>query len=223
MEIKKVALVIFDIGGYTEFIRYHKDSLAHAHEVISQLLESIVEHAEYPLILNKFEGDAALLYAEIGDDEKRAVGDIYRQVSDLFPAFKAKSLKLSNERSMCPCGACQNIRELRLKAIVHKGEAAFRKIRQFDEMAGQDVILVHRLLKNSVNANEYILVTEAFYSRLDDHLASRGQALVERYDHLGEIKLKAFHPSGDRLVSPGELSAENWWRRFLARFRPQAR
>jgi hypothetical protein len=27
MEIKKVALVIFDIGGYTEFIRLHKDSL----------------------------------------------------------------------------------------------------------------------------------------------------------------------------------------------------
>lgn len=223
MEIKKVALVIFDIGGYTEFIRYHKDSLAHAHEVISQLLESIVEHAEYPLILNKFEGDAALLYAEIGDDERRAVGDIYRQVSDLFPAFKAKALELSNERSMCPCGACQNIRELLLKAIVHRGEAAFRKIRQFDEMAGQDVILVHRLLKNSVNANEYILVTEAFYSLLDDNLASRGQALVERYDHLGEIKLKAFPPSGDQLIFRGETSAENWWRRLLARFGPQAR
>ena len=43
MELKRVALVIFDISGYTDFIRQNKETLAHAHEAVSQLLESIVE------------------------------------------------------------------------------------------------------------------------------------------------------------------------------------
>lgn len=213
MEIKKVALVIFDIGGYTEFIKSHKDTLAHAHEIISQLLENIVENAEFPLILNKFEGDAALLYADIGDDEKRAVRDIARQIFDLFPTFKQKALELSTERALCPCGACQSIRDLRLKAIVHKGEAAFRKIRQFDEMAGEDVIILHRLLKNSVRASEYVLMTKPFFALADDQWVSNGHSLTERYDHLGTIELKVFYPSAER-AKLQDVSAKNWWRRL---------
>ncbi len=45
MEIKRVALVIFDISGYTEFIRQNKETLGHAHKVVSQLLEHVVEGA----------------------------------------------------------------------------------------------------------------------------------------------------------------------------------
>lgn len=214
MEIKKVALVIFDIGGYTEFIRFHKDSLAHAHEVISQLLDNIVERAEYPLVLNKFEGDAAFLYAEIGNSAVDAVRDVARQIFELFPAFKAKAAELASERAVCPCGACQNIRNLRLKAIAHSGEAAFRKIRQFDEMAGEDVIVVHRLLKNNVQASEYVLMTEAFFSRLGDQSDKPWQPMTESYDHLGTINLRAFPLSNDRAAPESKAPATSWWRRL---------
>jgi hypothetical protein len=195
MDVKKVALVIFDIGGYTEFIKFNKDSLAHAHEVISQLLESIADGASHPLVLNKFEGDAALLYAVIDGDESAAALDISRQVFGLFPLFKEKALELSNNRSACPCDACQNIRNLRLKAVVHKGEAAFRKIRQFEEIAGEDVIIVHRLLKNNVEIGQYVLMTEPFFSRLDASVQSQGKPLVEQYDHIGTVTLKVFDPA----------------------------
>ncbi len=193
MELKKVALVIFDIGGYTEFIRYHKDTLVHAHEVISQLLETIVENADHPLILNKFEGDAALLYAEVKGTDAAAVRDVSRQVFALFPAFKAKALELSQMRSVCPCGACQNIRELRLKAVLHLGTAAFRKIRQFEEMAGEDVIVIHRLLKNSVKSPEYVLATSAFFTGMEETATARSVPHTEHYEHLGSLDLRLFN------------------------------
>ena len=91
MDVRKVALVIFDIGGYTEFIKLNRDSLAHAHEVISQLLEALADQATHPLILNKFEGDAAFLYANIAGDEAVAARDVSRQVLGLFPGFRAKA------------------------------------------------------------------------------------------------------------------------------------
>ena len=44
---------------------------------------------------------------------------------------------------------------------MHSGEALFCKISHFNRLQGVDVITVHRLLKNSVDADEYILMTES--------------------------------------------------------------
>ena len=38
-----------------------------------------------------------------------------------------------------------------------------RKVRQFESPAGESVILAHRLLKNSIKASEYVLLTDDFY------------------------------------------------------------
>lgn len=39
----------------------------------------------------------------------------------------------------------------------------FKHIRGFEEQAGPDVILAHRLLKNTVQTLDYVLLTEAFW------------------------------------------------------------
>lgn len=195
MEIKRVALVIFDISGYTDFIRRNKETLGHAHEVVSQLLEHVVEGADFPMVLNKFEGDAAFLYADAHGDEARAASDVARQVFAVFPAFRAKVSELTGARDACPCGACQNIRNLRLKAIAHIGEAAFRKIRQFEELAEEDVILVHRLLKNSVPSNEYVLMTEGFPSAAEVPAGWSARRIVERTSDVGVVGLHVFTPA----------------------------
>lgn len=192
MDIRHVALVIFDIGGYTDFIRYNRETLGHAHEAISQLLETIADAASHPLALNKFEGDAALMYAESQGDDRALATDVCRQIDALFPAFREKALSLSQQRSACPCGACQNIRDLRLKAIVHLGDAAFRTIRRFEEIAGEDVIVVHRLLKNGVDKREYVLATEAFAAAMEPARRDRGQPHWESYDVIGRLALRVF-------------------------------
>lgn len=189
---KQVALVIFDIGGYTEFIKYNRATLTHAHEVISQLLEGVVDKAEFPLTLNKFEGDAALLYADVGAAPRAGVRDVSQQVFALFPKFKSKVSELSTARSACPCGACRNIGNLRLKAILHLGRAAFRQIRQFEEMGGEDVILLHRLLKNRVARKEYILSSRAFADLMEESITDQATEIAEEYEHIGKVDLVLF-------------------------------
>lgn len=192
MDIRRIALVIFDIGGYTDFIRYNRETLGHAHEAISQLLETIADTAAHPLVLNKFEGDAALMYAESRGDDPALVADVCRQIDALFPAFHAKVDALSLQRSACPCGACQNLRGLRLKAIAHLGEAAFRTIRRFEEIAGEDVIVVHRLLKNRVDHREYLLATEPFVAAMEPQRREMGLPHSETYDVIGRLALRVF-------------------------------
>jgi hypothetical protein len=76
-------------------------------------------------------------------------------------AFKAKADELVFVQA-CGCDPCLQSKNLRLKIVAHKGEFTVQKIRRFEELAGEDVILVHRLLKNDLNSDEYWLVTADF-------------------------------------------------------------
>ena len=68
-------LVIVDVSGYTNFIRHRAVSLIHAEAIITELLESVLDRASHPLIVNKLEGDAAsLLYSAGGRRPRRRGG-----------------------------------------------------------------------------------------------------------------------------------------------------
>jgi len=192
MELKHIAIVLADIGGYTRFIRLHKSTLLHAEEIISQLLETIVAHASFPLTLNKLEGDAVLMYAEMDDTERAAACDVALQVAAFFSAFHRKAKELSGSRANCPCDACQHILDLRLKAVLHHGVVAIRKIRQFEELTGEDVILAHRLLKNSVTKPEYILMSASFHRLAGDLPGYQREKGEETYEDLGRIDSVVF-------------------------------
>ena len=64
---------------------------------------------------------------------------------------------------ICTCDGCTQIQQLTLKFVAHAGEVAVHKVRRYTELAGVDVILVHRLLKNTVQAPEYVLFSEELY------------------------------------------------------------
>ena len=65
--------------------------------------------------------------------------------------------------NLCPCDACEQANNLKLKFVAHVGEVAIQTIRDRRKLVGIDVILVHRLLKNSVPAPEYVLLSEELY------------------------------------------------------------
>ena len=77
-----------------------------------------------------------------------------------FEVFTA-TLVAESESTLCRCVVCRNLERLKLKAVVHSGEALFHTIDGHAELSGVDVILAHRLLKNSVPSDEYILMTDA--------------------------------------------------------------
>jgi hypothetical protein len=196
MESKKVVFAIIDISGYTQFIKSHKTSQIHAEEIIFDLLEAVIDRAEYPLILNKVEGDALFLYAELIAGKEIAVAhDVARQVQAFFDAFHARKDHLVQERAECSCHACRGVSDLRLKAFLHHGLAFLRKIRQFEELAGEDVILIHRLQKNTIPASEYIVATRSFAELIGDYFSNtRSEMRQEYYDDLGTVAVQVFYP-----------------------------
>ena len=203
MELKRVVLVMADISGYTRFMKIHTMSLLHAEAIITELLEAVLDHAEFPLTLSKLEGDAAFMYATLDDDRQAAAAaqDILRQVTAFFEAFHAKERALI-ACDTCRCEGCNHIAELRLKAFLHVGEVAFKKIRQFEELAGEDVILIHRLLKNTVPAKEYILLTERFYELSGGIGEGPLEARTEEAEGLGSVAVRVYYPAGDATPLP---------------------
>jgi hypothetical protein len=140
-------LVIADLTGYTEYLS--RSELEHAPTIAGDLLETIVGRLEPPLRLAKFEGDAAFLYVEEG----RADGSlIFDAVEASYLAFRRRLRSIEGATS-CDCNSCRLAPRLDLKLFVHHGSYVRTPIAGRDELAGSDVILVHRLLKGVAAAD----------------------------------------------------------------------
>jgi len=201
MEIAPVSLVLADISGYTRFVRIHKISLLHAEEIITELMEAVISEASEPLILNKLEGDAAFLYARGG--EPGIARMTLERVLRFFTSFTARQQELIKAgEGGCSCEACCNISSLKLKAIMHHGQAVIKQVHQLTELAGSEVILAHRLLKNTIGADEYLLLTEDFY-RLSGGLLDREPRMhTESYDEIGQVKARVYFSFTPPLTIP---------------------
>jgi hypothetical protein len=136
MELCTAVMVIVDISGYTKFMTLRTISLLHAEQIITDLINEVIDRAEHPLILNKLEGDAAFLYAPVpsGFDPAVVAGDVMRQALKFFLPFKEKVRQLATATVGCPCDACVHLSELRLKTVIHIDEIAVKRVRQFEEL-----------------------------------------------------------------------------------------
>ena len=193
MRLTNAFLVIVDISGYTSFITERTVSLLHAEQIITDLIEAVIDQAQHPLTLNKLEGDAALLYGECAPGDHEAAQDVLAQVKAFFPAFANRLALQREQRANCVCDACTRIDHLALKAFVHYGEFAIKQVRQFEELAGEEVILVHRLMKNHVPSREYVLITEAARAAAAFD-ASALQSHCEQCEGVGEVALWLLAP-----------------------------
>ncbi|MCP3097358.1 DUF2652 domain-containing protein [Myxococcus sp. K15C18031901] len=178
MAIEKALLLIADIGGYTRFMRHHRFSLAHAQETVALLLEAVIDAAG-TLKLAKLEGDAAFFYV-VGED----FPTFARHVADIRRAFLSRREQLVLDR-MCNCDGCMQANALTLKFVAHAGEVAFQRVKHLTELAGVDVILVHRMLKNDVPLTEYVLVTDPVLATLDPVLRGHCQGLEHEFEGIG--------------------------------------
>jgi hypothetical protein len=188
----RALLVIADIGGYTKFMRVHRINLAHAQYIVAQLLEAVIDGAEPKLTLAKLEGDAAFFYAVLPDDPKKPdrrdhIADLATLVASMRQRFLERQVDLETLR-MCTCDSCVQAGKLKLKFVAHAGEVAFQKVRRLKELAGVDVIFVHRLLKNSVPISEYALMSEPVFEGIDASMRPFGRETTEELEGLGRVK-----------------------------------
>ena len=193
MEQFQGSVVIVDISGYTAFVKMHRTAMAHAEQIITDLMESVLDVQGPPLVLDKLMGDAAIFYSV--DDGAGTAEAIASQVVRFFSAFNQLEGVLVS-CNICICDACTQMDRLHLKAILHHGELIKKQMGGHTELAGADVILAHRLLKNSIPADEYILMTEAFHTKAGDIADLTPHRSREETD-LGPVDVVVFYPDPD--------------------------
>ena len=214
MDTKKGFLLIADISGFTDFIKIHDmrskpiigKSIAafwagHAEQLIKDLLETIITVFEPVMILNKIEGDAAFFYLE-EENSKEQASQIIDCMQLAQKKFREKLSALQYVQA-CPCDPCQQSKDLRLKIVVHRGEFKISQIREFIELAGQDVIFVHRLLKNSIRSDEYWLFSENFKNLLEPEFVSSLELHKEKVESFGVQKLSVLVFNSEAMSSRG--------------------
>src|SRR5439155_24333661 len=108
-------------------------------------------------------------------------------LADALDVFKEEQRRMAGDES-CACRACRDIPNLDLKVVVHHGHFARQTVGGRARVAGPDVILVHRLLKNPVRGSAYLLLTASALERVGlDPVASGMRQHFVSYPHLGEV------------------------------------
>jgi hypothetical protein len=162
-------LLLADISGYTKFLT--GTELEHAQAIIHELTMLVRERLAPPMQFVKVEGDAVFCYA---DGAAFRDGERFIELIEVcYFDFSNRLLNMARNTT-CPCSACAAIGSLDLKFVCHYGTFVIDTEAGGVDLAGSDVILVHRLLKNTVSecvgVNAYALLTGACLQHLPETL-----------------------------------------------------
>ena len=175
-------LVLADISGFTAFVT--RTEIIHGAEVTGLLLETVMRRLAPPLEIQEIEGDAVFA---IGPDSIAAGDGVSGAAERAFVAFRQQQDELARDHS-CRCGACRSVPDLSLKLIVHHGRFVRQTVGGRARVTGPDVILAHRLLKNDVGAEAYLLLTAPALERAGlDPVAAGMRPYTAAYPHLGQV------------------------------------
>ena len=183
---ESACFVIADISGYTSFLAGVE--LDHAQDIIADVMDTVVRRLRPPFRLAKFEGDAAFFYAVTDKVDGSLLQDA---IESAYFAFR-KRLRNIKRATSCECSACSRMDNLDLKFVSHHGEFIKHRMAGREELAGRDVILIHRLLKNAVTekigGHAYALFSDSCIQAMGIDPVAQG--LVEHresIDIIGEV------------------------------------
>jgi hypothetical protein len=185
MKTQNGILILADISGFTAFVT--ATELEHGPQIIGGLLEAVMGRLSPPLEIQEVEGDA--IFALGPDGALLPPARLLDVLDSAFVAFKEAQRKLAADDS-CSCGACRSVESLDLKIVAHRGRFLRHAVGGRAQVAGVDVILAHRLLKNGVTTSRaYVLLTDALLGWLGLDPTELGfVARVESYEHLGDVR-----------------------------------
>ncbi len=184
--VQQGCLAIGDITGYTKYVAGVE--LEHSQDVLADLMNVLVGQMRGLLALAKLEGDAVFCY----DRNAEADGStLLAMVESCYFAF-SRRVQVIDRQTTCQCNACRLIPTLNLKFLIHHGQYALHEVAGNAELLGRDVIVVHRLLKNSFTQHTglrgYALFTQACLTKFGLDPATLGMVdHTEHYEDVGEI------------------------------------
>jgi hypothetical protein len=212
MATRRALLFIADIGGYTDYMQFHRSILGHAEAATRQMLDKVVRAArDFDLI--EIEGDAAFLSRAIdGSDGPETLAAVTQAAVAMHRAFHEQRRLI--ELNMCPCGSCKQTSALKLKFVAHVGEVATQTIKRRRKLVGVNVIYVHRLLKNPVDVPEYVLVSEDLYREAGTAPSEPAmQEIAQDLEGIGPVRTY-FMNVEDIAVPLASLPDPSWPRRI---------
>ena len=184
--VERSCLLIADISGYTSYLAGVE--LDHAQDILADLVGTVVTTLQPTFRLAKLEGDAAFMVAPEAEVDGSLLLDV---IERCYFGFRRRRRDV-RQATTCECDACLRIPDLNIKFVAHVGPVVRQQMAGLDELIGRDVIVVHRLLKNTVTevagATAYALLTDAATTAMGLDPAALGMAPhTETYDVVGEI------------------------------------
>ena len=173
-------IFIPDISGFSSFV--NETEISHSRHIIRELLELIIDSDELGMKVSEVEGDAILFFKK-GKIPTRE--QLQKQAEKTFVAFH-QHLSTYAHRRICECGACRTAPQLSLKFIAHAGPVEEIRIKSHQKLHGSTVIQAHRLLKNSVQGHEYLLLSDSICSSVEVEKAGFNHG-KDHYEDVGEI------------------------------------
>jgi hypothetical protein len=182
--VNEVLFFIPDIGGFTKFIA--ETEIQHSQHIIQELLEILADANTLGMKVSEFEGDAVLFYRH---GSPPSLEQLVQQARKMYLDFHTHLKKFEYAR-ICQCGACAGAGGLALKMVAHFGSASTMQVKDHLKFIGKDIIIAHRLLKNSVSVPEYLLVTQPTLSGIENADGQRSSFASgsDVYDNLGTIE-----------------------------------
>ncbi len=173
-------LVLADISGYTTFMA--ATELEHSDVLVRRMLNTIVASLKGRLEMAQLEGDAVFFVGEGVPTE------LIQWLEGSYLSFHRR-MRTFLERRQCSCDACAKAPDLTLKLIAHYGRYSRQRIGETGQVHGVDVIVPHRLAKNSVPSHEYILATRDLLERLPEAQRASFVPHIEDAAGFGQIAL----------------------------------
>ncbi|MDQ3290897.1 MAG: DUF2652 domain-containing protein [Bacteroidota bacterium] len=177
-------ILIPDISGFTEYMT--TTELNHSSYAIHKLINAIVNTVGDEYEISEIEGDAVLMIKKGPPPSQKEILDTCLRI---FNAFHLQRNWMQH-RAVCPCAACVAISNLTLKFVVHYGPLVEMKVGSFVKHSGTEMIVAHRLMKNSIESNEYVLITEKLLQQVADSSEAAKTEWInasEEYAAIGKV------------------------------------
>jgi hypothetical protein len=185
--ISNCLICIPDLTGFTRFVS--DADINFSRKVVPPILRAIINSNKTGFQLGEVEGDAVLFYVF---EPFPNLQQLYNQCIFFLENFRGELDRIKAENPE-EYNKYLNGNKLGLKIVIHSGLTSPEKIDTRTKLIGEDVIKAHRLLKNSVKENEYILFSENFLSGIEEEEIAKtfeGTKLIkgrDYYEHVGMI------------------------------------
>lgn len=180
--------ILPDISHYTRFIAAGHFNESRAQEIIFSLMNAMISAGTRTVELSKLEGDAVLFFTDARNSTNVDIGQTVMAIFDAFFTERERLLK----SNICHCRECEHVRSLDLKVFVHRGQAKRFEFRGSIDHFGADVTILHKLVKNGVAADRYVMVTEAATGNISLPGNMRQYQVQEDLEHVGKIQATVF-------------------------------